>query len=158
MGIFHGLLPKSFILLGLPCVCYLPHLCFLGLPGFLLFCLPFLLDAFAGCSQLRLCCLLDPHLLSCGLALDLFEILFWIQIHQNRFWVYDGGDSSGIDVLGGHGNIIGKCNLGKKKILTLPTITIRLLSPGTSFCLYFKLHPNFTWNLIGSYVFIRISG
>src|SRR5882724_8510878 len=37
----------------------------------------------------------------------------------------------------------------EEEILTLPTITIHLISPGTSFCLYFKLRQNFPWNLIG---------
>jgi len=36
--------------------------------------------------------------------------------------------------------------------LTLPTITTCLLFPGTSFCIYFKLCPNFTWNLNGFYI------
>src|SRR5882724_1084548 len=37
----------------------------------------------------------------------------------------------------------------KKEILTLPTITIHLISPSASFCLYFELRQNFPWNLIG---------
>jgi len=37
----------------------------------------------------------------------------------------------------------------EEEILMLPTITIRLLSPGASFRLYFELRQNFPWNLIG---------
>src|SRR5882724_6313796 len=92
--------------------------------------------------------LFDPHLLSRRLALDLFKILLRIRIHQNRFQVYNGGDGSGIDVLGGHSNIMG---MGlEEEILMLPMITICLISFGASFRLYLKLCPNFAWNLIGS--------
>src|SRR5882724_10181084 len=59
----------------------LPVLCPL-LPsslGFLLLCLPFPLDALAGCSHLRLSRLFDPRLLSCHLAWDLFKILLRIR-------------------------------------------------------------------------------
>src|SRR5882724_6478890 len=137
MGIFLGLLPKGLILLGLPSVHYFPCLFFLSLPGFLLLRLPFPLDVLVGCSQLCLSSLFDPRLLSRCLMLDLFKILLWIRIHRNRFQVYDGGDGSGIDVLGGHSNDRG---LGlEEEILMLPTITIRLISSGASFRLYFEL-------------------
>src|SRR5882724_3488901 len=102
MGIFLGLLPKDLILLGLPRVRYFPRLFFLSLPdflgflGFLLFRLPLLLDALLGRSYLGLRRFLNPGLLGRRLALDLFKILLQIRIHQNRFWVYNGGDSSGI--------------------------------------------------------------
>src|SRR5882724_12275573 len=49
-------------------------------------------------------------------------------------------------------SVVEKYIFWKKKFLTLPTITICLLSPSASFCLYLELCPNFTWNLIGSYV------
>jgi len=40
----------------------------------------------------------------------------------------------------------------EEEILTLPMITICLISFGASFHLYLKLRPNFTRNLIGSYI------
>src|SRR5882724_13154205 len=95
------------ILLCLPCLFHLPLLT------------P-LLNALVGRSYLGPHRLLNPGLLGCRLALDLFEILFQIRVYWNRFRVYDGGGNSPrIDILGG-GHSVGGFWIGRREILTLP--------------------------------------
>jgi len=70
--------------------------------------------------------------------LDLFEILFRIGVYRND----SGFTTVGVMVLASmfwEEGIVLLCLDWKKGILTLPTITIRLISPGALFCLYFEL-------------------
>src|SRR5882724_1268470 len=127
-GLFSG--HPVFLLFPLPLLFLLRLPRLLCLPCLFRLLLPTLLfNALMGRSYLGPRCLLDPGLLGRRLTLDLFEILFQIRVYRNQFQVYDGwGDSPHVNVMGG-GHSAGIIWGLEEGNLTLPMITIHLLSP-----------------------------